>query len=406
MIELSTHIPVLIFILGLLVVLSLWIKALLFKRNIPPLVGFIILGWLLRLSDNYWNILSESFLSFLYVLSDIGIIVLLFHIGYRSHINALIKQLYRASLLAISNILLSGISVFYVSYSLFSIAWIPSLFLGVAATATSIGITVSIWKEHDILNSREGNLLLDLVALDDIIAIILMGILFNLAPMIHEKSAALDVSLVIFPTLAIIGKLLLFISLCYVFSHFAEPALMQYLKRYESLPDPIITVAGIGLIIASFAAFMGFSVALGGFFAGISFSRDSNTVNAKYSLETLEDFFVPFFFIGIGFKISMASLLMSVGVAIGLLICAIAGKFIGIYFPARMIRISQFNALILAISMIPRAEVAMITMDHGLRLGDWAVSADIYSLMVLISLVTSIIAPLTLQPLLKTGRAV
>ena len=401
MIECEHHIAFLIFLVGALISISLWIKTILHKRNVPPLIGFVLLGWVLRTVDNMWSFLPETAPAILHFLSDIGIIVLLFRIGSQSHIKALIAQLSRASFLAISNILLSGVLGFYVSYALLSIPFIPSLFIAVALTATSIGISVSIWKEYKILDTQEGALLLDLVALDDVVAIVLMGILFNLAPIIHENITVLTTQLIAIPALIICGKLFLFIFFCYLFSHYIESDLTKYLRKYEAKPDPMITVAGIGFMIASLAAFLGFSVALGAFFAGIAFSRDSKADKKESSFKTLEDFFIPFFFIGIGFKVSTISFTMVLGYSLVLLICAVIGKVLGVYFPARFIRINRLNALILGISMIPRAEVAMITMDHGLRLGHWAVSQDIYTTMVLISLITSISAPLILQPILR-----
>lgn len=405
MIEFGHNIPFLIFLVGALISLSLWIKAISHKRNVPALVGFVLLGWALRTADNTWSFLPETAPTILHFLSEIGIIILLFRIGYQSHIKALIAQLSRASFLAIFNILLSGILGFFVSHNLLSIPLISSLFISVALTATSIGVTVSIWKEHKILNTHEGDLLLDLVALDDVIAIVLMGILFSLAPFLHEKATMVTMPLIAVHLLIVVGKFSLFILLCYLFAHYIEPNLTKYLKRYEPNPDPMITIAGVGFMIASVAAFFGFSVALGAFLAGIAFSRAPEVVEMESSFKPLEDFFIPFFFIGIGFKLSFISFSMVLGYSLVLLICAILAKVLGVYLPARLFRINRFNALILGVSMIPRAEIAMITMDHGQRLGSWAVSQDIYSIMVFISLITSISAPLILHPILKKRLA-
>jgi len=402
MFEMGQQTAFYIFLTGLLVSLSLWIKALFHRISLPPLIGLVALGWVCSALDRQWELLPENAPAILNFLSEAGIIVLLFRIGFKSRIKALEKQMSRASLLALSNIALSAVLGFCTAYYLLGVAFISSLFIGIALTATSIGITVTIWKEHRILKTREGDLLLDLVALDDLIAIVLMGVLFNLAPLLlGEENTLIGPGAVAFSALWIIAKFALFILLCYLFSHFAEAPLTRYLLKREPKPDPIITIAGVGFVIAGLAAFLGFSPALGAFFAGIAFSRDKIVEKSESSLQPIEEFFVPFFFIVIGFKLAIDAPLLIAGLASLLFIAAVAGKVLGIYLPARVVGMGGASGMILGISMIPRAEVAMIIMDHGLMLGEWAVPQTLYAAVVLVCLAASVVAPLLLHPLLK-----
>lgn len=58
------------------------------------------------------------------------------------------------------------------------------------------------------------------------------------------------------------------------------------------------------------------------------------------------------------------------------------------------------SSWLLAVSMIPRAEIAMIVMDQGRQLGPWAVPPEVYTGMILVCAVTSTIAPLILRRML------
>ena len=51
--------------------------------------------------------------------------------------------------------------------------------------------------------------------------------------------------------------------------------------------------------------------------------------------------------------------------------------------------------------MIPRAEIAMVIMERGRRLGDWAVSSQIFTSMIMVSVITCITSPMLLRPLLQ-----
>lgn len=108
----------------------------------------------------------------------------------------------------------------------------------------------------------------------------------------------------------------------------------------------------------------------------------------------------PFFFLLIGLKIDLQALSPALDLGIILLIVAVVGKIIGVAIPVLKMADGK-SALLLGISMVPRAEIMMIVMQHGLLLGDWAIPARLFAAMVLVSAVTTIIVPIVLRPLLR-----
>ena len=52
--------------------------------------------------------------------------------------------------------------------------------------------------------------------------------------------------------------------------------------------------------VAAFAAWLGFSLAVGALFAGLVFSRDPRAVRVEASFEPVHDLLAPFFFVAIG----------------------------------------------------------------------------------------------------------
>ena len=79
---------------------------------------------------------------------------------------------------------------------------------------------------------------------------------------------------------------------------------------------------------------------------------------------------------------------------------AVLGKVIGTGLPA-IFTTDRRSALLLSISMIPRAEIAMVILERGRQLGDWAVSPLIFTSMIMVSAITCIVSPLILRPLLQ-----
>jgi Kef-type K+ transport system membrane component KefB len=155
----------------------------------------------------------------------------------------------------------------------------------------------------------------------------------------------------------------------------------------------------MGLIITAIASLLGFSLALGELFAGIVFSRDPKAVRVDAPFDSIYQLFVPFFFIGIGLQIAPDSLGLAAGFGAVLLIAAVIGKLVGAGLPAWPFD-GWAGAWLLGVSMVPRAEIALVVVQEGRRLGPWAVSDEVLSAIALIVLATSLFVPLVLRAML------
>ncbi|MDJ0704985.1 MAG: cation:proton antiporter [Leptolyngbyaceae cyanobacterium MO_188.B28] len=400
MIESETILLLLTLLVGATIVLAILTKAGLERIGAPALVGYLVMGFLMRLWNYQGIFTSTAVLEVYSFLAELGIISLLFRVGLESNLAGLLRQLPRAGLILVGNLLFSGILGFLAAYHLLQLALIPSLFIAVALTATSVGISVGLWQEEDALNSPNGELLLDIAEMDDIAAIALMSLLFAIVPFLNG-----DVEGDFLPALAqTIGPFLLkvftFGAFCLVFSRYLERPLTRFFESIEPPPDPMLMVAGTGFIIASLAGLLGFSVAVGAFFAGLVFSRDPDAVTFDASFGTLAEFFIPFFFIHIGMTLDPSVLPVSLGLGSVLIVAAVLGKLIGAGVPA-LLTVGQSSATLLSLSMVPRAEIAMVIMQRGRYLGDWAVSSQVFAAMAMVSVATSLFPPLLLRPLLR-----
>ena len=379
----------LLLLLGILVALLLGLKAVLRVFHLPPVSGYLVVGWLLRLIGEQLGLITPRLETALLVLANIGISLLLFHVGLETHLKRLTRYLGRAGIVAASNIAVSGLLGFLTAY-FFGLSLAASLFVGTALTATSIAIATGAWPDAEPTATPRRSILLDLVIIDDIVAILLMALLFSLIPFDQLDGALVWKDLGLF-ALKFAGLILL----CYLFARFVEPTLVKEVIKYERMPDSMLTVLGLGLIIASIAALLGFSFALGAFFAGIAFSRDPRAVRMDASMLTVRDLFVPFFFFFIGFQASLISLEGAWLFAIFLLLAAVAGKFLGTWIPGMLVGLSSSDAALVGLATIPRASIALVIIERGLEIG--VVPEVAYTAIVLISLITCIATPLLLR---------
>lgn len=394
------EITILVLMTGGILVSTALIKLVLERLAMPPIIGFILFGLGLNLLNSRFHFFTPEALETLNYLSRLGIICLLFRAGLESDLIGLIRQLRRASLIWLLDISFSGMVGFVTTRYLFGYGLISSLVVATALTATSVGISLAVWQQHDATDSDNGRLLLDVAELDDISAVILMAMLFSLIPVLTQGQNVQLLPLLTKTSLIFGIKLFGFIALCYYFSTFAEHPVVEFFRKFDPPPLPMLTVMGIGLIIASIAGLLGFSVAIGAFFAGLVFSRDPKAVKMEASFLPLYEFFTPFFFIVIGLDIEISIIGGSLPLFIVLAGAAAGGKMLANGIPLWLMK-DLPTALLIGTSMIPRAEIAMVVMQKGSQLGSNILPPELFSSMALVSIITCGLAPLAVRPMLK-----
>jgi len=398
--EPEVNYPLVVLVIGAIVFLTMLVKSGFERTRVPSLVGFLALGFLIRLADARLHFLNPECDEILGFLAKLGLITLLFRVGLESNLGGLLKQLRSASIIWVGDVLVSGSIGFVTAFYALNLSWITSVIVATAFTATSVGISVAVWEESGALRSRNGELLIDVAELDDISAVVLMAMLFVILPNLREEAGANLFQIVTWTGAMFLFKLVAFGVLCYLFSRYIEPSVTGYFKNLKAAPDPMLVVISVGFMIAAVAALLGFSMAIGAFFAGLVFSRDPRAVKMEASFLPLYELFSPFFFIGIGLDMDPGSMNAALGMGVVLFAAATAGKILADGFPVwRMAGLS--SGILIGVSMIPRAEIAMVIMDRGLKQGAWAVPPDVFAAMVIVTAGTCMLSPLVTGALLK-----
>ena len=387
-------------VVGIIIVLAILIKFGFRVLSLPAMVGFFLLGFAIRLVNVETGYLTKISIEILEFLGTLGIIALLFRVGLESKLGRLIKWIPKATFIWVGDVVLSAFIGFVVAYYLLGFSLIPSLFTAAAFTPTSVGISVAIWEEMKAIKTAPGEIMLDVAELDDISGILLMGVLFALAPILHDGMDSEVLPILLESTGAFLMKIIIFGGACILFAKFVERSITRNLKKIHAGESGMLVIVGIGLMVAAMASFLGFSVAIGAFFAGLIFSSDPQAVKIDTSFESLHEMFVPFFFVGIGMKVEHTLAGAALWPGLILLVAAAASKFMGSGLPAWIV-LNPYYAVMIGFSMIPRAEIALIIMQRGLNLGSWAVPPELFADFVLISAVSAVVVPVILRKLIK-----
>lgn len=386
-------------LLGLSAVLSIVSKWILRRLKLPAAIGWLGIGIALRFTDSYWHWMNDGNREVFGVLGTLGVACLLFRVGMQCHIRSLIAQLGRAVRIWIADFTVSGLSGFCVSHFILGLGIPTSLVIATALTATSVGVSVIAWEERRCLRSANGQLMLDVAELDDISGVVAMAILFALLPAWHGGGNGAVVPILLETLSWFLLKLLAFAAVCFLFSVFVERRLTDAYRRIQPRAEPLVLILAASLLIAGAAEYLGLSIAIGAFFAGIMFSRDAEHESIEQAINPLAAFITPFFFIGIGLDVELSEAGPVLLAGALLAATAIFGKVAGKFLPGVQIQ-DRRTAWLLGFSMIPRAEIAMIIMQRGRQLGDWAVPGNVFGAMVLVTVVTCMLSPLVVHAML------
>ena len=134
---------------------------------------------------------------------------------------------------------------------------------------------------------------------------------------------------------------------------------------------------------------------------GLALSRTELAHRLRESFDSVYYAVVPIFFVVMGMLVDVS--VMSEALAFGLVITALAivGKVFGSGLPAALTGFNIRGSWRIGFGMLPRGEVALIIAGIGLARG--VVGQDIFGVAILMTVVTTVIAPVALVPLFKRG---
>jgi Kef-type K+ transport system membrane component KefB len=325
--------------------------------------------------------------------STLGLYALLFLTGLESELDELVAVAPQAATVALTGVVLPFVAGSAGLYYLFHLPPIAAVFAGAAMTATSIGITASVFGELGFLKTREGQIVIGAAVLDDILGIVILAVVVSLA-----SGDALRLA----PILKLVLAALVFVAVAIWLSERAAPLFDQLLDRLKA-PGEVVVAAFVVLSLCCFAAqAIGLEAALGAFAAGLILSQSERTEAIQETVKPLVALFATVFFVLIGTGMDLSVLnpfdpanRQGLVVAAFLLAVAIAGKLASgwTYFSAEPTR-----RLVVGLGMLPRGEVGLIFLGLGSQAGLLTPSLEAAILVMVIG--TTFLAPLLLRAVL------
>jgi len=281
---------------------------------------------------------------------------------------------------------------FFVGYFVFSwygLEALETLLIATALTATSIAISIQVLTSLGKMQTKEARLILGAAIVDDILAIAVLSVVLT---MVQTGNTTPDIMEITFLILKILG---LFVALL-VGSILIVPRILHREKLWKSQGSIEGITTAIFFGAAGIAALVGLSPIVGAFAIGMAVASTRLIKQVEEYVHKLQIIFAPLFFAIIGAQVDLRGINLDVLIIAGILVfIAIATKMVGCGLPSLIFLKDKSKAMRVGIGMVSRGEVGLIVAGVGATSG--VVSGDVYTAIIVMVAVTTIITPIWLK---------
>jgi CPA2 family monovalent cation:H+ antiporter-2 len=281
---------------GIVLLLAFIGAVLAFKFGQTVMLGYIFIGVLI--GPYCLNLIGIELLkegSFIRILAEIGLVMLLFFIGLEFSLLKLRKTKKPVAVLAIIDV---GINMFVGFLIAIFLNWhfIDALFFAAIFAMSSVAIVVKILEDLKMEARLEAEILVSLMIVEVLISVILLAIVSGFS--VGVEASALLVSQ------AVIGIIVLFVFFAILAFIFIPTVLHRLEKAAPRTEFLVLFALALVFLTVALAEFFGIAGIIGAFLVGMAFAETALVQKIKTNLGAFKDVFVAVFFLTFGMMIN------------------------------------------------------------------------------------------------------
>ncbi len=370
------HLPLLQDIL-ILLGFSAVIVFVLQKLRLPSIIGFLLTGIII---GPYGLSLIHA-VEQVEILSEIGVILLLFVIGMELSIKQLAsikKTVFVGGLLQV------GITAIVTSliYFVLGYPWNESVFVGFLFSLSSTAIVLKTLQDRKEISTPHGRNALAILIFQDIIVVPMMLV----TPLIAGESANIGLSI-----LSLIIKSAIVIIITVISARYVVPKLMHAVAKTNSKELFLLVTFTLCFAVAFLTSEVGLSLALGAFIAGLIISESEYSHQATSIILPFRELFTSFFFVSVGMLLDLSFFLSNIPVIMLLVLIVFVVKSIIASLAVAALKYPARTVLLTGLSLFQVGEFAFILSKVGIEYNILNAQTNQYFLSV--SIVSMILTP-------------
>ncbi|WP_017316274.1 cation:proton antiporter domain-containing protein [Mastigocladopsis repens] len=267
-------------------------------------------------------------------------------------------------------------------------AYLPAkgMFLGAILSLSSTAVVLKCLMERNETETPHGQVMLGILVVQDLA----LGLMLAVLPALNQPMESIGIAVLL--ALLRIG---LFAGGAVAAGIWLIPPLLRLLARTESRELFLLGVVALCLGIALLTEYMGLSIEMGAFVAGLMISEVEYADQTLTYVEPLRDIFATLFFASIGMLIDPVFLWNNLELILGLVALVFIGKFLIITPLVKLFRYPLKTALIAGLGLAQIGEFSFVLASEGQVLG--LVSRRVYLLILGTTAVTLVLTPFVLR---------
>lgn len=357
--------------------LSVLIILLFHHAKMPSILGFLITG---MITGPYGLSLIKASEE-VEVMSEIGVIFLLFVIGIEFSLKELAKiknsVFIGGSLQVGGTIILTAIAT-----RCFGLSWEQAVFMGFLISLSSTAIVMKVLQENGNVSAQFGRFSLAVLIFQDVIVVPMMLV----TPLLGGQQEDLGMTI-----LTLVGKFALVIVALLLLARYVVPYILKLVVKTRNQELFILTIVVFCFATAWMTASIGLSLALGAFFAGLIVSESNYSHQATAIILPFREIFISFFFVSVGMLLDIRHLIDNALLIILLTLGVIFIKMLVVYFTVRIRKMPFKTAFSAAFSLFQVGEFAFVLSLVGMQYG--LLSETNYQHFLSVSILTMAITP-------------
>jgi monovalent cation:H+ antiporter-2, CPA2 family len=378
--------------LAVILVVAAAVALIFYKLKQPIVVGYLIAGIIIGPYTPPFNLITH--IDILNVFAEIGVILLLFSIGFEFPIQK-IRSMGRV-VIGVSAIEISlMLSVSYgIGTYLLNWPFYDTLFLGAALASSSTTIIAKVLGDLGKIKETSSIIMLGILVVEDVTVVIILSMLQNLA--VANTISLTSVSILLI-------KLAVFVGGTLTVGFLVLPRIIDRVAKVESHELLYILMLGLCFGFSILANQLGFSVAIGAFLIGVVAARARSREKINLEIDPLQHVFGAIFFVSIGALMDISKVGIYWFPAIIVTLAVLATKLVSCGFGTRLFGYDRQTSLRVGLGMAQIGEFAFIVVKVGQDLG--VVSDFLLPIVGVAAIITSFTTPYLIKFAFRQPRS-
>ncbi len=366
-----------VIVLGISIVIILAFQ----KLKVPSILGFLFAG--IIVGPSAFNLLSSS--HEVELLSEIGIIFLLFIIGIELSFSGLMKirktVFIGGGLQVGATILVTALVAMALGIEINT-----AVFIGFLISLSSTAIVLKMLQEKGEIKSPHGRIALGVLIFQDIIVVPMM----LLTPILAGKSENVGETL-----LLLLLKLIGVGVVVFVLQKYIVPFIFKLVVKSKNRELFILTTIVFCFGVAWLTSSVGLSLALGAFFAGLIISESEYSHQATANVLPFREIFISFFFISVGSLLDINFFINNLVYVLLFVIAVLVIKMLIVGAVAFSLKSQPRTIFMSAFSIFQVGEFSLLLSTVGLQ--NDILPNEIYQYFLAVSIITMALTPFVLE---------